>query len=123
MLYDTHAWIEFFDGTEKGRIVKEMMETEQPAIAMASISELASWALKRGLEPSTILDKIEKTATVLSFGQNIAALAGEIHHQNKKTIPDWGMVDSMIYATALSNGLTLVTGDKHFADQPQVLML
>ncbi len=82
MLYDTHAWIEFFDGTEKGRIVKEMMQAESPAIAMASVSELTSWALKKGLDPSTIIDKIEKNAVVLSFGQNTAVLAGKIHHQN-----------------------------------------
>ncbi len=33
------------------------------------------------------------------------------------------MVDSMIYATAITHGLTLVTGDKHFVGQPQVKML
>ncbi|MFH1199459.1 MAG: PIN domain-containing protein [Candidatus Micrarchaeota archaeon] len=123
MLFDTFAWIEFFNGTTLGRKVTDLLKHESPATAMPTLSELASWALKNGYDPGEILSKVAQASNILGFNAAVAQLAGELHYKYKKADSSFGMVDSMIYATALSYGLKLVTGDPHFKDKPEVVFL
>lgn len=123
MLFDTSAIIELLNETEKGKQVVELMKEETPAIAIVSLSELTSWTLRNGFEPKKIASKIIEATTVLPLDEHIAKFAGEIHFKNKKEIKDWGMIDSLIYATALANGLKLVTSDSDFKNQPETIFL
>lgn len=123
MLYDTFAWIELFKDTQVGRRVAQLMKQDQPATAMPSLSELASWALKNGLDAGKVVDKAAYASNIVEFDMEAAQLAGELHFKYKKIESGWGMVDSMIYATALSYGLQLVTGDPHFKGKPGVVFL
>jgi predicted nucleic acid-binding protein len=55
--------------------------------------------------------------------RQIALLAGELNHTLKKTVKDWGMMDSMILATARAGSAKVVTGDAHFTGLPDAIML
>ncbi len=123
MLFDTNAWIEFFDGTPKGAKVRELLKQERPAVATATLAEVTSWCLRRGFEPQRFVRLIEKNSSVLALTPYAASQAGEIHFRNKKIDNTFGMVDAMIYATALNYGLKLVTGDKHFEGKPGVVFV
>jgi predicted nucleic acid-binding protein len=55
--------------------------------------------------------------------QKICILAGKLSFQRKRLIKGWGMIDSLILATALVSNLKILTGEKHFKDLPNVEML
>jgi predicted nucleic acid-binding protein len=53
----------------------------------------------------------------------LARVAGEINFERKKRVKGWGMADSMILATARQSGSRIVTGDPHFRDLEETIML
>ncbi len=123
MLWDTHAWVEFLNNSPTGQHVAKMLETEAPQTAMPTISELYSWAQKNGKDPHVILKIVRSGSQLMEFTNGIAELAGQIHHENKGQAKGFGMVDAMIYATAIANGLKVLTGDPHFEGKRDVIYI
>jgi len=46
--------------------------------------------------------------------ENIAVEAAKIHAENKVKIPDFGLADAIILASARSRKIKVLTGDIHF---------
>jgi len=118
MLLDTYAWIEILIDSRKGRQALKLLENSRPATAVPSLSEIAVWALRNGMDPETIVEKVSSESTVLDFTPKVAELAGRLHFKYRQKGAAWGLVDAMIYATALANGEQLLTGDSDFAKIP-----
>ena len=53
----------------------------------------------------------------------MALLAGELNHQRKRIEWNWGMMDSMIAATAQTFDLKVLTKDSQFKDLQNVELL
>jgi len=49
MLLDTSAWIELFQGTEKGKAVGEITNGKILYVSILTIAELKLWALRNNL--------------------------------------------------------------------------
>ena len=57
---------------------------------------------------------ITSRTSIASVDRETALLAGELNHERKETVRNWGMADSIILATARIASAKVVTGDKHF---------
>lgn len=114
LLLDTYAWVEFFRGTEKGKIVKGLLEKETCFTCALSLAELSEWAHREGHDAGTLLGTVKELSIIIFPDEAIFALAGKINFLLKKKVKGWGLADSIILATAKVNGLRVVTGDKHF---------
>lgn len=123
MLLDTHAWVELMNDSPAGRHIMQLIQSEPAALAMPSISELAAWALRNGQDPKKTVDYVKSQSTLIPFSEETARYAGQIHYRARQDTPDFGMVDAMIYATALLHGQRLVTGDPHFRGKPSVIFI
>mgnify|MGYP001063585790 CR=1 FL=1 len=125
MLLDTYAWIEFFRGTDKGKKVREVLRAERCYTSIVSIAELVEWCLKNnlGARIGEYARGMARGSVVLGLDEQIAMIAGEINHERKKKMKGWGMVDSLILATAISYNLNILTGDSHFKDLSNVEIL
>lgn len=124
MLLDTSAWIEFFQGTEKGREVKESLK-EENYTNIVTFAEMINWCLRNGLESkiSSYIEGIKKGSEILDLDETIMTLAGRLNYERKKAVKNWGMLDSFILATSLLYNLKILTKDLHFKDLPNVEML
>ncbi|HLD75559.1 MAG TPA: PIN domain-containing protein [Candidatus Norongarragalinales archaeon] len=123
MLLDTHSWVDVLTGNPRALQIEKLVGERSLSTAAPTLSELTSWSLKNQLNLEKILEKVIEESSILPFSESIAKLAGRIHFDCRKTIKGFGMVDAMIYGTALENNLTLVTGDPHFKDLPNVLFI
>lgn len=125
MLLDTYAWIEFFQGTEKGRKVKAVIAKQSCYTSIISLAEIAEWCLKNKLDVKYFIKVVERLSTILSLDEEMTIAAGKInfYHKKCKKIKGWGMIDSLIYATARFYNLAVLTGDKHFRSLPNVEIL
>jgi len=116
MLIDSYAWVEFFDGTPKGKAVEAVLKSapcHTPGICIAEISEACE---RRCWPADTIISEIKKLSTIILPDEKILQASGKINFERKKKVKSWGLVDSIILTTALAYGLNIVTGDKHFKD-------
>ncbi len=123
MILDSYAWIEFFQGTEKGKKVELVLKSTQSFTSIVTISEVINWSLRNNLDPNIFIGKIEGLSKVIPLNKEIVILAGKINFDNKKKIKNWGMLDSFIYSTALTYNLKVLTGDNHFKNLNNVEML
>ena len=117
--------MEFFRGTDTGKNVREVLRRERCYSSVVSLAELVEWCLRNDLK-ARIRDYVTAVAggsVVLNLDEEIAAIAGRINHERKKKMKEWGMMDSMILATAISYNLSIFTGDSHFKDLPNVEVL
>ena len=123
MLIDTYAWIEFFQGSNKGYKVKDFLESTECFTSIVSISEITEWCFRNRLIVAKFIKIIEESSVVLNLNKEIVKLAGKINFENKKLIKNWGMLDSLIYSTARIYNLRTLTGDRHFENLTDVEML
>jgi predicted nucleic acid-binding protein len=115
LLFDTYTWIEFFKGTEKGEKARQLLKKEDACFTCAvSLSELAEWALKNGHDADRLCNVVKGLSVLIAPDEDIFLLAGKLNFYRKRTVKDWGMIDSLILATARIYGLKIVTGDRHF---------
>jgi predicted nucleic acid-binding protein len=120
---DSFAWIEYFAGSGKGELAKKYIESGRsitPTIIIAELS--AKYAkLKEDFDPK--LRFITLKSRTVALDEDIAKLAGTINVERKSKIDRWGIVDSIVLATARIQKVRVVTGDEHFRDLQEVVMI
>ncbi len=123
MLLDTYAWIEYFIGYEKGRIVKKIIRERECFTSAISLAEISYWLAKYNHNQEKFLSSVKKLSTMISLDNDLLEAAGRISYQKKKKIKDFGMIDAIILATSRAYSLPVVTGDKHFSEEEGTILL
>lgn len=125
MLFDSSAWIEFFEGTEISKRVEEVLKSEENYTCIVTIAEVVNWCFKNNLESkiSEYVEGIINGSTILDLNIQIVTVAGKLNYERKRTVKNWGMMDSIILATSLFYNLGILTKDSQFKDLPNVELL
>jgi predicted nucleic acid-binding protein len=124
MLLDSFAWIEYFIGTQKGEEVKKLVDDDiQLYTSPIVIAEIYSKSLRTDGNAEVRKDFIIKRCALIIIDENIAVEAAKIHAENKIKTPDFGLADAFILASARNKRLNVLTGDPHFKDFKDAVML
>lgn len=113
---DTHAWLEYFSGSEKGKSVQIYIEGGDaitPTIVIAELSDKYARDEKPYFQQD--LDHIFEVCEIVNLQPEIAVVAGNIKNEMRLVAKGFGLVDSIILATARFLGAKIVTGDPHFS--------
>jgi predicted nucleic acid-binding protein len=117
--FDSSAWIEYFSGSKKGKIVKQILEGKEhiftPSICLM---EIKNKYLQEGQKFQDRIDFICKNSSIIDINQEVALIAAGI----KKTYKLY-TVDALVYTIAKQQQSTLLTGDAHFKDLENVKLL
>jgi predicted nucleic acid-binding protein len=120
-LIDSWAWIEYFQGSDTGKKVRDFLEDDQELIVSSiNISEVYRWIL-RFYSENVAEDKrkaIKDRCVVVDVDEMIAVEAAKIKHQF-----GWGLGDSIVYSTAKFMGAEVLTGDPDFLGKEGVIFL
>ena len=87
------------------------------------IAEIYSKSLRTDGKARERKDFIIKRCAVVALDVNIAVEAAKIHAENKVKIPDFGLADAIILASARSRKQKVMTGDPHFKNFKDAVML
>ena len=66
---------------------------------------------------------IEARTSLLELNLEVAKKAGPTRQRMRQDRPKFGLIDAMIYETALSLKASVVSGDPHFEGLPHVVFL
>src|SRR3989338_4853429 len=118
---DAYAWIEYLNGSEKGKKAAEILEdaTNELFTSSATVGEIISKTLREGKDVKVVLTHINNLSAVLNITQEISVLAGQIHFEAKKKNKEFGMLDAFVAAAARKINSKILTGDedfRHFKD-------
>jgi predicted nucleic acid-binding protein len=120
---DTFAWIEYFGGTEKGDNAKQYIESGEAITPTIVVAELTDKYLRERMNPKERLNFVRTKSTILPLDDEIAEVAGRISAERRPRVNGWGLVDSIVLATARARGLKVVTGDEHFRGLDEAVMI
>ncbi|HLD37116.1 MAG TPA: type II toxin-antitoxin system VapC family toxin [Candidatus Nanoarchaeia archaeon] len=110
IVFDSYAWIEYFSGSDKGNIVKNIIESKDEILTPAiCIAEIKRKYIKEKKEHEPRLKFIILRSKVIKIDLNIALMAASLSEKHKLYI-----IDALIYASALAVNSELLTGDQHF---------
>ncbi|MCL6002429.1 MAG: PIN domain-containing protein [Thermoplasmatales archaeon] len=123
MLIDTSAWVEFLLGSRKGNRVRERINSEACYSSIVTIAELSNWAQRENQATERIIDAVKELSAVIGLDEDIAVLAGKLNFNRKKENRKWGIMDSMILATAEMYDMEILTCDNDFSDVSKVTVL
>ena len=124
MMLDSFAWMEYFMGTQKGEKVQKLIDDDmQLYTSPIVIAEIYSKSLRTDGKAEVRKDFIMKRCAVVAFDVKIAVEAAKIHAQNRVKTHDFGLADSIILASARSRKIKVLTGDPHFKNFKDAVML
>ena len=124
IIVDAFAWVEFFIGSERGRIVKRYIDDGYVMITLTTtLSELKEYALRNDKDFDEILPLIRGCSEIREIDEGIGIMAGKVNYERKKVVKGWGMMDSYVLASSLVLNAGILTGDQHFRDVEDVIMI
>lgn len=117
LLIDTSTLIDFLEQNSAPE-TKEIMSTANLVISVITFGEIYKFLLNRGKpsEWSNIKSKLNNYK-IIDVNKEISEKAAELSHRF-----GFSFADSIIYATALSNDLKLLTSDLDFKGKPNIIL-
>jgi len=117
-IIDSYAWLEYFMGTESGRKVKQIIDSEADEKLTPSICLAEAYAkiLKTEDEEKAELRRafIKSRSALIPLSEELAVEAAKTDVAMKRKVQGWGFADSIVLSTARNRNGKVVTGDPHF---------
>ena len=121
---DAYAWIEYLDGSTKGKKVAALLENNDETYTCAlTLGEVVSKVARMGKDAKIAYDVLISNSQILSVDEEISLQAGLVHYEMRKTSKDFGLADAYILATARKLKSKIVTGDPHFKGLKDAIMV
>ena len=123
VVVDTYAWIEYFNGTEKGEKVKKFLIEEYTYTPEIVLAEIARKYIREGASLETVKQRLRiigELSVTVGIDYKIALESGKAylelldHSKKLKLKAKPGLGDAIILATAKVLNAKVLTGDQHF---------
>ena len=130
IVIDTHAWIELFIGSDKGRKVKEVIAKASDAFVPDIVfAEIARKYLKEGADEETVRQRLEWVTDIarIPVNEEVALLSGKVYlelvEKSKAERTSKPGLAAIVLAIARMLKAKVVTGDKHFKGLKEVVWI
>jgi predicted nucleic acid-binding protein len=121
---DSYAWIEYLDGTEIGRKVSDLIkENNEIFTCVLTIAEVVSKAARKGKDAKIAYDVLTSNSKTINADEELSLQAGLLHYEMRKTVKDFGLADAYILATAGKLKAKILTGDMHFKNMKEAVLI
>ena|SRR3989344_5297903 len=119
IVFDSYAWLEYFSGSSKGKIVENVIESQEEILTPSiCVAEIKRKYLKENKEYESRIKFIMIRSKIIKIDLKIALAAASLAEKNKLY-----MIDALIYASALIVNSELLTGDQHFKGLEKIKFL
>ncbi len=112
-IIDAFAWIEYLDGSAKGRRVKKILDEHACFTSAVTLAEVISKAKRKSLDPHIAFEAVTILSKIVPVFDETAFAAGLIHAQQKTRDKTFGLADAFILAQRKKKQ-KILTGDPHF---------
>lgn len=121
---DTFAWVEYFNGSALGRQATPFIDGGRCLTPMIVVAELAvKYVRERNPRWEQEFRYLRARSAVAELTIEIAVGAGRVRELMRAAHAGVGLADAIIYETARSHNVPVLTGDPHFKGLPHVLFL
>ena len=124
-IIDSYAWIEYFNGSKKGEILKKLFLEEKNKFFTVEccLAEIKGWAIKNKQDFDNLIIVIKTNSDILTINEECWILAGEERAKPRERQKDFGLIDSMILIKQKELNCKVITGDLHFKELKDIIFL
>lgn len=124
-ILDSYAWIEYFIGSKKGEIVKNLVLDEKNHFFTVDccLAEIMGWALVNNKDFNMLFKIIRTNSIILPAMEHDWIEAGREKYEQRKMQQDFGLIDAMILTKQKKFLCRIISGDKHFKKIKNVVFL
>ena|SRR3989338_8765863 len=124
VVIDSYAWIEYLDGSAKGKRVKDILGSENECYTLPlTISEVISRAERTNKDVDIAYEIMTNNSKIVNLDASTSKEAGVFHAEIRKKIQNFGMADCVILLTARKLNAKIITGDLHFKGFKEAVMI
>ena len=125
IVFDTYAWIEYFKGSETGKKVNQILESQENEIftSIMNIAEISSKLRRENSDVELPYKIITNLSKIFFINVEFTKEAGILHAEMRKKFKDFGLIDSMILLTTRKLDAKILTGDPHFKGFKEAILI
>ncbi len=122
---DSYAWIEYLEGSEKGKNVESIISDSSNEIYShtLTVSEVVSKTKRRGMNVESAFNAVTIFSKLIGIDAESAKAAGIFHAEMRETVKGFGLTDAFILILARRMSAKIVTGDPHFRSFKETVMI
>lgn len=125
LVIDAYSWIEYFQGTDSGKRVKELIENPNNAnhTNIITVAELSSFFQRKGYDFNEAKKVILSLSRIFEINIDFAEEAGKLHAIIKKERKHIGLADIFVLLTAKKLNAKVITGDEDFRGLKDIILV
>lgn len=125
LIIDSYAWIEYFLGNPLGEKVKKFVHNPENEILtnILNIAEISSYFARNNTDMTESYEILISNSSIYMFDRDFSKKAGFLHAEIRKKIKDFGLIDAFVLLTARELNAKILTGDEHFRNFKEVIMI
>lgn len=122
---DSFAWIEYLKGSNRGMAVRKILEDakNENSTPMIVLSEVVSSIKRQNMNVETALNFIFSLSNIEEVKKDDSIEAGLFHAEMRKKIRDFGLGNAFVVVTARHLGAKILTGDPHFKNMKEAVLI
>jgi predicted nucleic acid-binding protein len=122
---DAYAWVEYLIGSDAGAKVNEIIEKEnvEAYTCAVTVAEVISKVARDKQDVEKAFDILLSNSQILNVDEELSKKTGLLHAEMRKTEKDFGLADAYVLATARELKSKVLTGDPHFKNLKEAVML
>jgi predicted nucleic acid-binding protein len=122
---DAYAWIEYLIGSEMGIKVNEILEQENVEVytCAVTVAEVISKVAREKQDVEKAYDLLLSNSQIVNADEELSKKTGVLHAEMRQTEKDFGLADAYVLATARKLKSKVLTGDPHFKDLKEAVMI
>lgn len=124
LIIDSFVWIEYLNGSIAGEKVKKyLLENNDIYILDIIIAEVVSKVKRENSNVDIAYKALISNSKIIPISPEIAKESGLLHAEIKEKIKNFGLVDAFILLTARKFNAKILTGDKHFENFKEAILI
>ena len=122
---DAYAWIEYLIGSEMGIKINEILEQENVEVytCAVTVAEVISKVAREKQDVEKAYDLLLSNSQIVNADEELSKNTGVLHAEMRQTEKDFGLADAYVLATARKLKSKVLTGDPHFKDLKEAVMI
>lgn len=125
VIVDSFAWIEYFKGSQRGQAASKIIDNAKiPLFTVdACFAELKFWTLVEDYPTEDILREVKRMSNPVLTDSNDWLSGAAIKFEKRKISSAIGMIDCLVIHHAKQLNGKILTGNQHFKDEPNAVLL
>jgi predicted nucleic acid-binding protein len=121
---DAWVWVEYLVGSKRGTKLDEILceSSNEIYVCALTYAEVVSKVARENRDVEAAQDVVSSNSQIVNIDKELSLEAGLLHCEMRR-IKDFALADAYVLATARKLNAKILTGDPHFKNVKEAIMI